>query len=233
MKVLRGIWVGVAAAAVGLGATCQVQRPDVTGTGDERIDEQAQVERAAPAAGKAGCAAEPAGNLSLIDARTASPLACVPVTVSVESTDCPEGMSCPAALAYRGDTNALGQVRVKASLEAERVSAVAEGYVPSYRRPGPVTQTSPAEIEMIPSDGFLLKFLDAEGNYLTKLPVVFKQGADVIAQMRTNELANAFFPSRTPFAGEAVTIEAEGFAAATVNGPADLGEDGHTVVLRR
>ena len=75
--------------------------------------------------------------------------------------------------------------------------------------------------------------MDPEGNYLTDLLVTFKQRGEAIAQMTTNELANVHFQHRSPFAGEPVIVEAPGYAPLTVNGPQDLGTDGHTVTLHK
>jgi len=226
---LRAFAAAVVFAVAGIGATCQTRRPDVTGSGDERIDEP--VAKEGPASADAGsCTADGTGNVVLIDARSASPLSCVLVTISREQVGCGDDQPCEGVVIYRGRTDALGRASVHADPAAESLSAVAEGYVPSYRNAAP---GGPAEIEMVPSDGFLLKFLDAEGNYLSRLAVTFRQGTGIIAQLRTNELADVFFASRTPFSGEPVVIEAEGYKAVTVSSSSDLGSDGHTVVLRR
>ena len=110
---------------------------------------------------------------------------------------------------------------------------MAAGYRLSYRDPSPLQGGAGAEIEMVPSEGFTLKFVDPEGNYLTRLTVSFKQRGEAIAQMTTNELANVHFQRRSPFSGEPVIVEAPGYAPLTVNGPQDLGGDGRTVTLRK
>jgi len=109
---------------------------------------------------------------------------------------------------------------------------MAEGYRPSSRDPSPL-QGGVAELEMLPAEGFTLKLVDPEGNYLPHLQVSFKQRGEAIAQMTTNELANVHFQHRSPFSGEPVIVEAPGFSPLAVNGPEDLGSDGHTVTLRR
>jgi hypothetical protein len=114
-----------------------------------------------------------------------------------------------------------------------RIYAVGEGYAQSYRQPSPTSPQRVAEIEMIPEDGFLLKVLDSDGNYLPGVEVTFKQGAEVLAQMRTNDLANVFFSTRSPFSGDPVLITVEGYQPVTVATTADLGADGHTVVVKR
>ena len=63
--------------------------------------------------------------------------------------------------------------------------------------------------------------------------LTFKQGEVVVAQLRTNVLANVFFAQRQPFSGQPVSVEAQGYQSLVVNDVSELGEDGHTLVLRR
>jgi len=215
------------ALALALSPGC-VKRRDVSGTGDERLDETARGD-ALPGQGQGDACGPDGGTLLLLDAVTASPLSCTLVTVSQDATDCrSEDGTCASQELFRGRTGVQGRAQVQVAWESARVSAVAAGYRPSYREPG-----APLEIEMVPSEGFLLKFVDPEGNYLTNLQVSFKQRGEAIAQMTTNELANVHFPHRSPFAGEPVIVEAQGWAPLTVNGPQDLGSDGHTVTLHK
>jgi hypothetical protein len=221
----------VAVAALVAEAGC-VKRPDVSGTGDERLEDTAGGGDPVPGEARQSCGPE-GGMLVLLDAATASPLSCTLVTVTSEEPECKAaGGGCPAKEVFRGMTNVQGRAPVAVTWDQVRLAAVAEGYVPSYREPSPAGGEG-AEIEMIPSEGFLLKFVDAEGSYLTRLEVTFKQGGEAIAQKTTNELANVYFPRRSPFSGEPVAIEAHGYAPVTVNGPQDLGADGHTVTLRK
>jgi hypothetical protein len=228
---MRALAAGALAAALAfplaLAPGC-VKRRDVSGSGDERLDDSAKGD-ALPGPGQGVTCGPDGGTLLLLDAVTASPLSCTLVTVSQDATDCrSEDGTCASQEIFRGRTGVQGRAQVQVDLGTARVSAVAAGYRPSYRDPG-----APAEIEMVPSEGFLLKFVDAEGNYLTRLQVSFKQRGEAVAQVTTNELANVHFPHRSPFAGEPVSVEAPGWAPLTVNGPQDLGSDGHTATLRK
>jgi hypothetical protein len=231
----RGAGAAFAALAVALAlAPGCVKRRDVSGSGDERLDEAARGDPV-PAGQAPGEACGPdGGSLLLLDAVTASPLSCTLVTVTLDATDCSaEDGTCASQELFRGRTSARGRAAVVVPWESARVSAVAAGYRPSYRDPAPLPAGSAAEIEMLPSEGFTLKFIDPDGNYLPRLQVSFKQRGEAIAQMTTNELANVHFQHRSPFSGEPVIIEAPGYAALTVSGPQDLGSDGRTVTLRR
>ncbi|HEY8208522.1 MAG TPA: hypothetical protein VIG99_13620 [Myxococcaceae bacterium] len=220
------------AFTLALSASC-VKRRDVSGSGDERLDESSKGD-ALPGQGQGEACGPDGGTLLLLDAVTAAPLSCTLVTVSQDATDCrPADGTCASQELFRGRTGVQGRAQVQVAWGAARVSAVAAGYRPSYRDPAPLQAGEGAEIEMVPSEGFTLKFLDPEGNYLTDLQVGFKQRGEAIAQMTTNELANLHFPHRSPFAGEPVIVEAPGYAPLTVNGPQDLGSDGHTVTLHK
>jgi hypothetical protein len=63
--------------------------------------------------------------------------------------------------------------------------------------------------------------------------VTFRSGEEVIAQLRSNVLANVFFAQRNPFSGQEVVVEAEGFSKGKIKGPEDLGDDGHTLTLKK
>lgn len=225
-----GRWLGAACAAM-VFAACATASKDVTGSGDDRLDDSAGAE--AQAGGGAAAACESGtGDLVLLDARTADPVACVTATLLREPENC-EG-DCPQETVMTGRTTQTGHLKLPdPNLANVRLFAVAENYQQSTRGPSPIKPGTMAEIEMIPDDGFVLKFVDPEGNYLPGVNVAFKQGGEVIAQMKTNDLANVWFPSRTPFAGEPVTIEADGFSPVTVAGPEELGTDGNTVTLNR
>jgi hypothetical protein len=225
---LRLVAIIAFASVLGLGATCRVHPPDELGTGDEHFDDATRADAAKPDAGSE-CKSDK-GNIVLLDARTAAPLTCTLVTVAREPEGCPSGY-CSSIPLYQGLTNTSGQVNVSADLAHARISAVSEGYALSYRDPAPVSGV--AEIEMQPANVFWIKFLDGEGNYLSKLQVTFKQGDDVVATMHTNELANVFFNTRTLFNGQPVLVEAEGYPAVTINGAEDLGTDGHTLTLKK
>lgn len=225
----RAIALAVAAAVACAGC---VKRRDASGTGDERLEDTAKGTDPVPGKDREYCGPM-GGMLALLDAVTAAPLSCTLVTVTSEEPECKSaGGGCPAKEMFRGMTNVQGRAPVAAAWDKVRLAAVAEGYVPSYREPAAASGEG-AEIEMIPSEGFLLKFVDPEGNYLTRLPVTFKQGGEAIAQKSTNELANVYFPRRSPFSGQPVVVEAQGYAPLTVNGPQDLGADGHTVTLKK
>jgi len=221
----------LAAWALALSPGC-AKRLDVSGSGDERLDETARGD-ALPDQGKGESCGPDGGALLLLDAVTARPLSCTLVTVSQDAADCqPADGTCSSQELFRGRTGVQGRAGVTVAWESARISAVAAGYRPSYRDPAPLQAGAGAEIEMVPSDGFTLKLVDPEGNYLTRLQVSFKQRGEAVAQMTTNELANVYF-RRSPFSGEPVVVEAPGYAPLTVNGPQDLGGDGHTVTLRK
>lgn len=231
-------WVkGAVALVCAATLACATTRQDASGSGDERLDESTRpdTEGAASAKAEKSCG-EAGGELVLIDARSGDLVSCAMVTLLRDAEGCTpqEGAECPTEQVMKGRTSSVGELKLPdPSLLNAKLWAVAEGYVQSPRDPGPAAKGKPAEIEMIPADGFLLKFVDAEGNYLPGVSVSFKQGGEVIAQMKTNELANVYFPTRTPFAGEQVVIEADGFQPLTISGLQDLGSDGNTVTLQR
>jgi hypothetical protein len=217
--------------------SCATTKKDVSGSGDERFDDTVRPDTG-PARGEAdksaqACGAEGKGDVLLIDARAATPVSCALVTLTREVPDCLAGTECPADVLFHGRTNKVGLLPLTDPVGAGKLTAVVEGYAPSYRATGPAAAGKVVEIEMTPVEGFWLKILDGEGNYLQDELVTFKQGEDVLAQLRTNDLANVFFSNRTPFAGDPVTVEAKGYKQAVISGPADLGDDGHTVTLQK
>ncbi len=179
------------------------------------------------------CGSEGKGDLVLLDARTAGPLTCTVVTINKEPTDCPRGESCLSDALFRGRTNARGQISLAEPLVNVRLVAVADGYAPSYLEAASTTLGKILELEMAPSTGFWIKALDPEGNYLQDLLLSFKQGEEVVATLRTNDLANVFFPQRDPFSGQPVTIEAPGYRPTRVAHVGELGADGHTLTLQK
>ncbi|MHB8873689.1 MAG: hypothetical protein ACYC8T_08385 [Myxococcaceae bacterium] len=221
-------------AALALGG-CVTTKKDVSGSGDERFDDTFSPDKG-PARGDAdkaapGCGPEGKGDVVLIDARSATPVACALVTLTRVPPDCQPGAECPNDVVFQGRANKAGQVLLRDPVGLGRLTAVVEGFAPSHRAAGAATPGKLVEIELVPDEGFWLKVLDAEGNYLQGELVTFKQGEEVLAQLRTNDLANVFFASRTPFAGDPVTVEATGYKQSVISGPADLGDDGHTVTL--
>ena len=42
-----------------------------------------------------------------------------------------------------------------------------------------------------------------------------------------------FFQQRNPFSGQEVVVEAEGYQRTKITGQNDLGDDGHTLTLKR
>ena len=169
----------------------------------------------------------------LLDARTAGPLTCTMVTVSKEPSSCPRGESCLSERVFHGFTNSRGQIAVADPFTNVRLVAVADGYSPSYLEDASLTGSKILELEMAPSTGFWLKALDPDGNYLQDLVLSFKQGEEVVASLRTNDLANVFFTQRNPFSGQPVTVEALGYQPATVASVSELGADGHTLTLQK
>lgn len=223
---------GAALALLALASAC-VTTKDAVGGGDSRIDEAATKESVARAATGRACGPETPGDLVLLDARTAGPVTCLPVTVTREAMSCPAGTECPSEVLFKGLTNAKGQLQLLAPVEKARLVAVAEGFAPSTLAGAASVAGRVLELELAPAEGFWLKALDAEGNYLVDVVLTFKQGDDTIAQLRTNPLANVFFTQRQPFAGQPVTVEADGFQPLTVADAAGLGDDGHTLTLQR
>lgn len=222
---------GAALAALTFAAGC-VTTKDAVGGGDSRIDEAASQETVRSATGRA-CGPDAPGDLVLLDARTAGPVTCLPVTVTREAMSCPAGTECPSEVLFKGLTSPKGQLKLLAPVEKARLVAVADGFAPSTLSAATSAAGRVLELELAPAEGFWLKALDADGNYLVDVVLTFKQGEEALAQLRTNPLANVFFTQRQPFAGQPITVEAEGFLPLTVADGAGLGDDGHTLTLQR
>ncbi|MGV3619915.1 MAG: hypothetical protein ACO1OB_03810 [Archangium sp.] len=188
---------------------------------DARLDDSAK-EAAAKKSGRE-CGPDAPGDLILLDATTGGSVPCLPVTVTVGDSD----------VYFRGVSGPRGQVKLLAPVSRARLVAVADGFAPSELNNASTVKDRVLELELAPADGFWLKVLDAEGNYLQDVQLTFKQGADVIAQLRSNTLANVFFAGRQPFSGQPVVIEAAGFAPVTVSAVSELGDDGHTLTMTR
>jgi hypothetical protein len=210
-----------------------VTTKDSVGGGDSRLDDTGKREDVAAGGSRRECGPDAKGDVVLLDARTGGPLTCLAVSVSVEPMSCPVGGDCTSDLIFKGLTNARGQVAVKSAFSQARLVAVADGFDPSYLSNASLSKDKVLELELVPADGFWLKVLDAEGNYLQDVAISFKQGDAVIAHLRTNSLANVFFSQRQPFSGEPVVAMAEGYQSVTIDGTGALGDDGHTLVLKK
>ncbi len=209
-----------------------VTTKDSVGGGDSRLDEDKAKEDKVKVAGRS-CGADVPGDVVLLDARTGGPVTCLEVTVTREPMSCPVGTECPSEVLFKGFTSAKGQLKLIAPVEKSRLIAVADGYSPSIVSNATSVKDRVLELELMPAEGFWLKVLDGEGNYLADTSVTFKQGEEVIAQLRANTLANVFFTQRQPFAGQPVTVESPGYKPVTISSPSDLGEDGHTLTLQK
>lgn len=209
-----------------------VTTKDSVGGGDSRLDEDKQKEDAVKVEGRS-CGPDAPGDVVLLDSRTGGPVTCLAVTVTREPMSCAAGTECPSEVLFKGFTSAKGQLKLIAPVEKSRLVAVADGFSPSTLNNVTSVKDRVLELELMPAEGFWLKVLDAEGNYLADTTVTFKQGDDVIAQLRANTLANVFFTQRQPFAGQPVNVEAQGYKTQTITTVADLGEDGHTLTLQK
>ena len=203
---------------------------DSVGGGDARLDEDKAKEDAVKVAGRA-CGPDAPGDVVLLDARTGGPVTCLAVTVTREPMSCPASTECPSEVLFKGLTSPRGQLKLIAPVERARLTAVADGFDPSSLANATSAKDRVLELELEPAEGFWLKVLDGEGNYLQDVTVTFKQGEEIVAQLRTNTLANVFFTQRQPFAGDPVVITAPGYQPVTITGAAELGEDGHTLTL--
>lgn len=203
------------------------------GNDDARLDEDRKKEDGNSRRAGRECGPDSPGDVVLIDARTAGPVTCLAVTITREPMSCALGSECPSEVLYKGLTSSKGQLKLIGAVEKARLIAVADGFAPSYLANATSTKDRVLELELAPEDGFWLKVLDADGNYLQDLSVTFKQGGEVIAQLRTNTLANVFFTKRQPFDGQTVTVEAQGYQSVVVNSVSELGDDGHTLTLQK
>jgi len=206
---------------------------DVIAGGDSRLDETEGKDPVVAVKKGAFCGPEGKGDISLLDGRTAGPVTCTQVTITAEPMDCPEGSECTSDLIYKGASNKQGLVLAKQGFSKARLVAVADGYTTSYADDADSSANKITEIELMPNEGYWLKVLDADGNYLPNVEITFKRGDDVLAQLRANDLANVFFSSRQPFAGDPVTASAPGYQDVTISSLDDLGDDGHTLTLKK
>ena len=218
------------ALGVCLGACATTK--DSVGGGDSRLDEDKAREDAVKVVGRS-CGPETPGDVVLLDARTGGPVTCLSVTVTREAMSCASGTECPSEVLFKGFTSPKGQLKLIAPIEKSRLTAVADGFAPSSLANATSVKDRMLELELTPDEGFWLKVLDGDGNYLQDVSVTFKQGEDVIAHLRTNTLANVFFIQRQPFAGQPVTVEASGYKTLTISSSTDLGDDGHTLTLQK
>lgn len=225
-------WRGLFAAALCASACATTQ--DTMGLGDARVDDHARhdVAVAAPR-GIEACGPDGKGDLLLLDGASGAPLSCAEVTVTSEPMACVKDAECPQEEIFKGKTSKRGLVQSKRFFSSARLTAVADGYAPSFLTNATVSANKILEIEMAPLAGYWLKLVDQEGNYLPDVVVTFKKGDEVLGTLRSNALANIFFTHRAPFEGEPVVALAEGFQSANIQGVADLGDDGHTLTLKR
>ncbi|GMU62754.1 MAG: hypothetical protein AMXMBFR34_45170 [Myxococcaceae bacterium] len=199
---------------------------------EARLDETGGKEAALGKKARA-CGPDGVGDVVLLDARTGGPVTCQAVTLTREPMACAEGAECPSDVVFKGLSGPQGLVKLTGPVDKQRLLAAADGYGPSSLPNATVKPGALVELELAPADGFWLKVLDREGNFLPDVSISFRQGQDVIAQLRTNSLANVFFTQRQPFAGQPVDVVAEGFEPVIISSAADLGEDGHTLTLSR
>ncbi len=226
--VTRGLWLAVALSLTGC-----VTTKDAVGGGDARLDEAGQPDLPEAKKRNASCGADGRGDLVLLDGRTGGPLTCLEVTITAEPMSCDASTECPSTTVFRGQTNKAGQVLSATPFASARLIAVAEGFSPATISNASLRPNVVVEIELMPSDGYWLKVLDPDGNYLADVSLTFTQADAVIAKVRSNVLANVLFAQRQPFSGQPVTVEAQGFQSVVVNAVSELGDDGHTLVLRR
>jgi len=210
-----------------------VTAKDTIGGGDARLDTTEGKDPEVAVKKGVFCGPEGKGDLELLDGRTGGPLTCTEVTVTAEPMSCAQGSECPSDLIFKGVTNKQGLALAKQGFSKARLVAVADGYGTSYVDDADSTADKVVEIELMPADGYWLKVVDGEGNYLPNVTITFKRGDDVLAQLSSNDLANVFFAQRQPFAGEPVTASAQGYQDVTINSLQDLGDDGHTLVLQK
>lgn len=206
---------------------------DAVGGGDSRLDDDRTAKREVSARTAVECGADAPGDVVLLDARTGGPVTCLSVTVSREPMSCAPETECRSEVLFKGLTSPKGQLKLLGAIERSRLTAVADGFAPSSLANATSVKDRVLELELVPEDGFWLKVLDGDGNYLQDVSVTFKQGDEVIAQLRTNTLANVFFTQRQPFAGQPVQVTAEGYRPLTVNAVSELGDDGHTLTLSK
>lgn len=200
---------------------------------DARLDESPEPQTQAAGKRARSCGPDGPGDVVLLDARTASPVTCQSVTLTREPMRCNEGEECASDVVFQGLSGPTGLVKLTGPVQGARLVAAADGYGPSSLPNATLTAGQVLELELTPDTGFWLKLLDADGTYLPDVDVTFSAGGETLAQLHSNALANVFFSQRQPFSGLVVTVTAKGFQPATVQGAADLGDDGHTLTLRR
>ena len=204
--------------------SCATTRADSVGGGDARIDADGPEVRRAAVDGAVRCGPDAKGDVVLLDARTGGPLTCALVTVTMDPT---------GETLFQGRTNARGQFASPRAFSNARLNAVSEGYATGSITGATLQGGRLLELEMPPDDGFWLKVLDTDGNYLQDVLVSFKQGDEMLAQLRTNVLANVFFAQRNPFSGEPVRVETPGYQSMLIASSEQLGDDGHTLTLKK
>jgi hypothetical protein len=217
-------------------AGCATARIEAEGGGDNRLDESTKGDRAiAQAEARGECGPDAKGDIVLLDGRTGGPLTCALVTVSMGPDTCPSETTCPSEVLFQGHANRRGQIAVSRPFSRMRLEATVGGYGTGVLANASMSGGKVLELEMPPEtdEGFWLKLVDNDGNYLQDVLVTFKQGDDVLATLRTNVLANVFFTQRNPFSGQEVVVQAEGFAPLKIASTSDLGDDGHTLTLKK
>ncbi|MFL5319815.1 MAG: hypothetical protein ACJ790_09170 [Myxococcaceae bacterium] len=237
------------------GACVTTRQKDASGSGDERLDEGTSgdvAKKQDTATAEDRCGPDGKGNVVLYDARTAEVVPCALVLISRENaecvqrcrmlagdsasasssggTQCPDGTTCSSERVFNGRSNKSGQLTAP-SLGSSKLTAVVEGYALTQVDPSTDPKT-PTEVELLPTTGFILKLIDQDGNYLNGVSATFAQGVDVIAQLRSNELANVYLQP-SPFGNDPVTVTVDGFQPAEVKAVTDLGDDGHTLTLNK
>lgn len=217
-----------------LASSCVTSRPDSVPGGDSRLDDSTRGDAEVAKAEQEGkCGPDAKGDVVLLDARTGGPLTCALVTVSMMQDSCPSAAECPSEVLYQGRTNRRGQFAVARPFSRVRLEAVSEGYGTGSLGAASLLSGKMLELEMPPDEGFWLKVVDTDGNYVQDVLITFKTGDEVIAQLRSNVLANVFFAQRNPFSGQEIHVEAEGYQRTKITGQGDLGEDGHTLTLKK
>ena len=100
---MKGCAAALIVALGGVAGGCATTKQDVSGTGDERIDESNAPEKAGGKdAGSTSvtCGPPGKGDLVLLDAREATPVSCALVTISKQPLDC-SGGECAAGQQLR------------------------------------------------------------------------------------------------------------------------------------
>ena len=213
---------------------CVTTRPDSVPGGDSRLDDSTKGDAEVAKAEKEGkCGPDAKGDVILLDGRTGGPLTCALVTVSMMQDSCPSAAECPSEVLFQGRTNRRGQFAVPRPFARVRLEAVSEGFGTGSLGGASLLSGKMLEVEMPPDEGYWLKVVDQDGNYVQDVLVTFRAGDEVIAQLRSNVLANVFFAQRNPFSGQEIAVDAEGYQRGRIKGPEDLGDDGHTLTVKK